>query len=1370
MDILMKKIYTILVLILIASSFLIAQQADISQAEFARLKSTPKSDVFMQGFYWNPPPGGIWYDSLAKLAPRLASAGFSGIWFPPPEKGAAGGYSMGYDPYDHFDFGEFDQKGSRETRFGSRDELIHAINTFHAVGINVYADAVMRHMNGADEKGPYECKPYPSWPDSAWMVFTYPYGSGRFLKTQADFIPNFNVCDVNYPYHGPDDPIYRFGEWLCHEKSRVRDSLIVWGLYMRNVLGFDGFRLDAVKHIDPSFMGVWLNSVNQGGFAVAENWSGTSDIATWHYYCENVYGGGVSMFDFPLRYALQDMCNTTSGAYWMTNLDGAGLVNNGMGGYDVATFVENHDFDRIQYDGSIDNGHNPIVSNKEMAYAYTLFSEGRPCVWFRDYFGYGLSGKIDTLIWIRQNFLYGGTTKRDGLNPYYVGGGGSQDDMAHDIYIARRNGGDGKPEAYIVINDNPSLWLGVWVNTGYGNTEFKDYIGRAMNKTSAGDGRVDLWAPPRGYAIYIPDASQYVNNPPYILTMADQVAFKNTLFSVQVPAGDPNNDSLGYALSGNPSWLSISSSGLLTGTPGVSDTGTTEIIITVSDPLGLTSSDTVSLYVSGHPVMDGTFEGTGVWGDPLVIADTNAGWNGAQAKSVYTTEDDTYFYFGADITALQSMNWAFLLMSKYGGGSTDSWSRSITYAHRDLPDYIFRGNFTGYAELHNRDYGWWSGVGSPLNGTEYADNIIADTVLQDGWVEGRVTKSSLNNPSGFAVQFYLTGDQNGNATFDACPDDSNTTVESGVTTSLRNYVKYGQVGISFANLQWPPSAFLNLGQSVTVYGRVYALEVTDSTGRGPAINAWVGYDTADTDPGTWTHWQPATFNVDVGTMDEYQSNLGASLSKGVYYYAVRYQLNSGEYVYGGYSTSGGGTWDGVNNVSGVLFLEMPPLAPSLVYPVGDTVNIPKSTTFRWDAAPSASKYRIQISTAFNFSTFLVDDSTLTSTSKAVSTMAYLTKYYWRVIGKNTSGWGAWSAIDSFTTVISPPLATTLVLPVNGAVNQSLNVQLQWNSSATATAYRVIVATDSLATHKVMDDTTDALTIPATGLSNSVTYFWLVRALNLGGSSSSTPSWRFTTIITAPPAPSLVTPLQGDTGQLTFVEVRWNRLATAERYRIEVASDTNFTQIIFIDTSVTDTGKQVSGLSAGTKYFWRVRGINIGGVGAYSIIRSFTTARVITNSYSIETNWNLISLPFRSEVSHRSNLFPTAVSSAFSFVQGAGYVPNDTMINGKGYWMKFPDAQSVSLSGFANTIDSVSVTAGWNLVGTLSSAVSVSSIIQSPSGIVTSAYFGYTQLSGYTAATVLQPMKAYWVKTNAGGKLHLRSSTVLSKGLIGPGKE
>lgn len=573
------------------------------------LLTTPKSDVFMQGFYWNSTPGGIWWDSLASLSTRLASAGFSAVWFPSSSKGAGGGMSMGYDPYDHYDFGDYNQKGSLETRFGSKSELKNAIDAYHAVGMQVFADAVVRHMMGGEQKVPYECRPLNNGnyivPDSAYMLFQYPSGSGRFKKTAASFYPNSQNCWVD-PLFVQTDPIFRFGEWLDHNKQSVKDSLIAWGRYLRQELGYDGFRLDAVKSINPAFMAQWLNGSNPGGYAVAELWGSTSEIGNWLQVAKYQNGANVSMFDFPLRYNLRDMCNTTNGGFNMNNLDGAGLINSGFSGFDVSTFLENHDFDRKGWDGQIDNGHDPVIYDKALGYAYILFSEGRPSVFFKDYVDYGVGGKIDTLIWIRQNFLGGGTTKRAGLNPYYIRQDNNQNqgELSNDIYVAKRNGYGNQPGGFIVMNDNPTQWIDVWVDTDKPvGTWYKDYTGRDVNKqVVSGIGgnppnRIKLWAPPRSYTIYVPDTTRSLNNPPALLPVADQTAYTNSQFAYQVKASDANDPVLTYSLQGNPAWMTVNPQGLISGTPAFADSGRTTVIVTVSDPKGASEKDTFAISV-----------------------------------------------------------------------------------------------------------------------------------------------------------------------------------------------------------------------------------------------------------------------------------------------------------------------------------------------------------------------------------------------------------------------------------------------------------------------------------------------------------------------------------------------------------------------------------------------------------------------------------------------------------------------------------------------------------------------------------------------------------------------------------------------------
>jgi len=93
----------------------------------------PLDDVMMQAFYWDVPvddqaKDGTWWDHLSSLAPELRTAGISSLWTPIPAKGNWGIYDSGYGIYDHYDLGNYDQKGSVETRYGSRAELERMIN------------------------------------------------------------------------------------------------------------------------------------------------------------------------------------------------------------------------------------------------------------------------------------------------------------------------------------------------------------------------------------------------------------------------------------------------------------------------------------------------------------------------------------------------------------------------------------------------------------------------------------------------------------------------------------------------------------------------------------------------------------------------------------------------------------------------------------------------------------------------------------------------------------------------------------------------------------------------------------------------------------------------------------------------------------------------------------------------------------------------------------------------------------------------------------------------------------------------------------------------------------------------------------------
>ncbi len=119
-----------------------------------------QNGVMMQFFHWYTPDDGKLWNQLTESAQSLSEAGISALWLPPAYKGANGGYDTGYGVYDLFDLGEFDQKGTVRTKYGTRDEYLKAIKTAQASGIQVYADIVFNHKMGGDEEEKFLATPF----------------------------------------------------------------------------------------------------------------------------------------------------------------------------------------------------------------------------------------------------------------------------------------------------------------------------------------------------------------------------------------------------------------------------------------------------------------------------------------------------------------------------------------------------------------------------------------------------------------------------------------------------------------------------------------------------------------------------------------------------------------------------------------------------------------------------------------------------------------------------------------------------------------------------------------------------------------------------------------------------------------------------------------------------------------------------------------------------------------------------------------------------------------------------------------------------------------------------------------------------------
>jgi glycosidase len=85
---------------------------------------------------------------IERRIPEVAEAGYTSLWLPPPQKGASGGFSVGYDPFDRFDLGDQNQSGSVATRYGTKSDLLRLMETAHRFGLRVYLDNVMAHNGG----------------------------------------------------------------------------------------------------------------------------------------------------------------------------------------------------------------------------------------------------------------------------------------------------------------------------------------------------------------------------------------------------------------------------------------------------------------------------------------------------------------------------------------------------------------------------------------------------------------------------------------------------------------------------------------------------------------------------------------------------------------------------------------------------------------------------------------------------------------------------------------------------------------------------------------------------------------------------------------------------------------------------------------------------------------------------------------------------------------------------------------------------------------------------------------------------------------------------------------------------------------------
>lgn len=237
----------------------------------------------------------------------------------------------------------------------------------------------------------------------------------------------------------------------------------------------------------------------------------------------------------------------------------------------------------------------------------------------------------------------------------------------------------------------------------------------------------------------------------------------------------------------------------------------------------------------------------------------------------------------------------------------------------------------------------------------------------------------------------------------------------------------------------------------------------------------------------------------------------------------------------------------------------------------------------------------------------------------------------------------------------------------------------------------------------------------------------------------------------PPAPTGVSVTAGN-GEL---RVRWERSPIGNFSQYRILADTTPGPLTEVGTTsaAEDTGFTIGGLTNGVTYYVRVRVMNSGSVESPSSEEVHAAPLpVMTQSVAVNSKWNIVALPLSPVDGAAATLFPTASSAAFSFAGVSGYQTADTLAPGSGYWVKFPSAGEMPVTGFALESDTIAVGQGWNMIGCLSAPLAAQSIVTDPPAIVTSAFYSYDQ--GYVASDTIRPGHGYWVKASEAGSFIL----------------
>lgn len=476
----------------------------------------------MQYFEWEFPSGILW-NQVAEKAEELAGNGITAVWLPPAYKGSEGANDVGYAVYDLYDLGEFDQKGSVATKYGTREQYLRAVDALHDAGLQVYADIVLDHKLGADATEWVSAREFAQENRyeqlsgdemiSAWTKFNFPVRNGKY----SDFKWNsehFAAIDRDentgrsaiFQFSGKEwqeDVDWEFGNYeylmgasLDLRNEEVVEELMRWGKWYISQVPVDGFRIDAVKHMRFTFYREWMSALREVAgrelFAVGEYWNG--DVNRLLNYI-HITQGTFSLFDVPLHFRFRDAADAGSAFDLRTIFDHT-LVKEQP--YLAVPFVDNHD---TQPGQSLESWVKDWF--KPLAYAMTLLrAEGYPCVFYGDYYGiptHGIGAKkewLHPMIKAREIFAYG--AQHDYFDdPHLIGWTREGDDVHENSGLA------------VVLSNEIGGGKWMYVGKKFAGRKFHDLLGRRQERVYVEeDGRAEFWTDDGSVSVWAPVAPE----------------------------------------------------------------------------------------------------------------------------------------------------------------------------------------------------------------------------------------------------------------------------------------------------------------------------------------------------------------------------------------------------------------------------------------------------------------------------------------------------------------------------------------------------------------------------------------------------------------------------------------------------------------------------------------------------------------------------------------------------------------------------------------------------------------------------------------------------------------------------------------------